>query len=179
MSKNSGPESKPAENGPGRPTKLTPELQAQLVELLAEGIPISHACDNVGIDPKSYRDWLRWGQNGEGKEPFASFSLAITRARSDAVVELLREAKSGDGKGLSNGPAKCAQWALERLFPKQFAPRINVRVEEELETLLDVVARTCGAKDCGCYAAILEALAARDRGEETPEATGEPTTPIH
>jgi hypothetical protein len=165
--------------GIGRPTKLTAELQAALVELLSEGVPISAACDNVGIDPKSYRDWLRWGNGGEGKEPYASFSLAITRARSDAVVNLLREAKSGDAAGTSNGPAKCAQWALERLFPKQFAPRLNVKIEEELEGLLDVVERVSGAKDCGCYQAILEALAARDRGEEASPPPAEPAPPVH
>ncbi len=163
----------------GRPTVLNAELQAELVALLVEGLPISAACDRVHIDAKSYRDWVRWGNGGQGKEPYASFSLAVTRARSDAMLNMLRDAKAGDEPGTSNGPAKCSQWALERLFPKQFAPRVNVRIEEEVETLLDVVERVCSAKDCGCHEAILTAVAARASGEEIGVASGEPVEAVH
>jgi transposase-like protein len=166
-------------NSPGRPTKLTPELQSALVELLTEGVPISTACESVGIDPKSYRDWMRWGQAGNGKAPYAEFSLAIARARSEAQISLLRTAKAGDAPATSNGIAKCAQWTLERLWPKQFAPRVNVRIEEELEGLLDVVERICGSKDCGCYQAVLGAIAARAGGEEAGEDPGAVAAPVH
>ena len=42
----------------GRRTKLTPELQKSLCELLAAGSYIESACDYVGIGVSTYHNWI-------------------------------------------------------------------------------------------------------------------------
>lgn len=163
--------------GTGRPTLLTDAVQASIVEAVRKGAPVEPSCEAAGVDPSTYYGWMRWGK--EGKEPYATFSQAVRRARAEAELELLGTAKDGDEAGTSNGPAKCAQWLLERTRGNRYAARVNVKVEEELEGLLDVVERVCSSKDCGCHAAILEALAARDRGEALGNSEGEPSEQVH
>jgi hypothetical protein len=49
----------------GRKTKLTPELQEQLVDALAAGAYAETACDYVGISTTTYYRWLQLGEQGE------------------------------------------------------------------------------------------------------------------
>lgn len=158
-------------------TPLTEAVKAVIVSSVREGAPVEPACEAAGISVSTYYNWMRWGKGG--KEPYASFLQDVTRARAEAELELLSTAKAGDDKGESNGPARCAQWILERTRGNRYAARVNVKVEEELETLLDVVERICSSKDCGCQQAILEALAARDRGEALSDTEGEPSEQVH
>lgn len=156
----------------GRPSKLTHELTEALCALLREGKPLLASCEKVGIDSSTFRKWR--GDLRRGDTSKAVFFTAVARARAEGQLALLDTALAGDEKGASNGPAKCAQWALERLFPEQFAPRLNVKLEEGLEALLNDVERVCSSKDCGCYEAILAAVAARQdgggtAGEDPPE----------
>lgn len=121
-----------------RPSKFSQQLQQELCGYLTEGVPVSTACELVGITTETFYAWSRQGSQEDGT-PLARFSDEVRRARSQGELELLRTAKGGDEKGESNGPAKCAQWMLERTRGKKYSPRINVKVEEELEVLLDVI----------------------------------------
>jgi transposase len=86
----------------GRPTKLTPELQAELCRLLEEGQHIQTACALVGLPISTFNDWVA---RGEGKHPklkatkeFSEFSDAIKRARASAeTVFVDRIKKAGEG----------------------------------------------------------------------------------
>jgi hypothetical protein len=156
----------------GRPTKLTTEVRKDLIARLAEGAPISACCAVVGIDDSTFRKWRTLARNGDAA--MAEFFTEVARARAEGELKLWGIATAGDPMATSNGPAKCAQWALERQFGTKYAPRVSVKVEEELETLLDVVERICESKDCGCYEAVLEAVAARARGEEVGGPEGSP-----
>lgn len=147
----------------GRPTKLTPEVQAKIVTDLEAGLFADTAAMCAGIDPSTYYTWLRHGE--QGLEPYASFLAAVTIARAVGEKNLFLTAAAGDPAGISNGPAKCALNILEKTRGKRYAARINVKVEEELESLIDVVERICSAKDCGCYEELLRALRSRDSGE--------------
>lgn len=153
----------------GRPTKLTPELEAALLGLLAEGKPIEPSCRKVGIDDSTFRKWRALARGGD--EALARFFTEVARARAEGELALWDIAKAGDTEGASNGQARCAQWLLERTFGQRYAQRLNVKLEEGLEVLLADVERVCGAKDCGCFEAILSKLAARRDGEG--EAPGE------
>lgn len=153
----------------GRPSKLTPELTAELIGLLSEGKPIEPSCRKVGIDDTTFRLWRSKARQGE--ERYQEFFALVTRARAEGELGLWDIAKAGDLEGSANGQAKCAQWLLERTFGNRYAQRLNVKLEEGLETLLADVERVCGAKDCGCFEAILTTLAARRDGDG--EAAGE------
>jgi hypothetical protein len=141
-------------------------MQARIVAVVTDGAHVDTACAAEGIDRTTYYRWMQWGK--EGKEPYSEFFDAVTRARAQAELDLLRTAKDGDELG-SSGPARCAQWLLERTRGKRYAARVSVKVEEELETLLDVLGRVCSGKDCGCLEGVLAALAARDGGEEAQD----------
>lgn len=157
----------------GRPSKLTPELQAELCGLLQEGKPIQPSCQKVGITDQVYRLWRSKARQGD--ERYQEFFAAVTRARAEGELALWDTAKAGDEQGSSNGSARCAQWLLERTFGERYAQRLNVKLEEGLESLLEVVDGVCAAKDCGCHEAILTALAARrdGGGEIAGEESGE------
>jgi hypothetical protein len=149
----------------GRPSKFTPELASELCKLLAEGKPIKPSCEMVGIDDTTFRKWRADAKNGDADK--AEFFAQVARARAEGELLLWGIASSGDGPGTSNGPAKCAQWLLERTFGSRYAARLNVKLEEGLEVLLADVERVCGSKDCGCFEAILAALTARQDGDGT------------
>lgn len=157
----------------GRPSKLTDQLQAELIDLLSQGKPIEPSCRKVGIDDTTYRLWRSKARKGD--ERYQEFFVLVTRARAEGELSLWDIAKGGDQQGSSNGEAKCAQWLLERTFGNRYAQRLNVKLEEGLEALLADVERVCGAKDCGCYEAILTALTARrdGDGEVAGEESGE------
>ena len=74
----------------GRPTKLTPERQAKIVELVAKGNYLITACQATGIDKSTYLRWLARGEK-EGENSgglYFNFCLAIKKAESDAEIEL-------------------------------------------------------------------------------------------
>jgi hypothetical protein len=155
-----------------RPTKLTAELQAEVVSQVSAGKPLEAVCESVGIDDSTIRKWRGLLQRGEASDDVVAFFTALTRARAVGQLTLLDRVLAGDQKGESNGKAKGAQWLLERLWPNKYAPRLNVKLEEGLEVLLNDVERVCGSKDCGCYEAILARLAAREAGEGEDSAAG-------
>ncbi|MEU6713009.1 hypothetical protein ABZ897_16125 [Nonomuraea sp. NPDC046802] len=60
--------------GPGRPTKLTPDMQGRLIALLGNGYSPPEAAREVNISASTINQWLR-------RHP--SFSSAVDRARLD------------------------------------------------------------------------------------------------
>jgi hypothetical protein len=171
-----------ATNGQGSNTKLTPDVHAKLVEVFAAGGTKVTAADLVGVDLRTVNNWLRWGEHGlqEGKSNvYVDLFLAVRRAHAERELTLLGTAQAGDAPGFSNGPAKSAQWALERTFGSKYAARQVVKVEDALETLLDAVERICKGKDCGCLEAIWAAIAREDGSGEAADASAESSQPIH
>ena len=76
----------------GRPTSLTPALQAELCELMAEGMYLEPSCDLVGVAPKTVYEWLKRGE--EGEEPFADFRNALSMASAKAERESLKAVRT-------------------------------------------------------------------------------------
>lgn len=155
----------------GRPSKLTEAFVQKFLPMLEAGKPLIPSLLSCDVDDSTFRKWRTLARGGN--EALVEFFTLVARSRALGELKLWGIATDGDGPGTSNGPAKCAQWALEKQFGPRYAPRVSVKVEEELETFLDVVERVCGSKDCGCHEALLEAVAARARGEEISGAPGE------
>lgn len=128
---------------------------------------VETAAEAAGIHLDTYYGWIERGKAGEPR--YAGFSEAVARAKAQAEADMLRTAKSGDEKGASNGPAKCALSILERTRGKRFAPRVNVKVEEELTVFLDVAERVLARED---FARLCAALAAEDGSGEVAPASG-------
>jgi hypothetical protein len=109
----------------GRPTKLSPEVQAILVCALSEGATIEHACDYAGIHPATFH---RWMQRGEEDEPeFRDFCEATTRARGTGIVRDLATIS----KAAQAGNWKAAAWRLQHCHPKEYGGKLTIQGDAE------------------------------------------------
>lgn len=60
----------------GRPSKLTPELQSEMCQMLQDWVPVETACAALNIDDSTYYNWRKRGREEQarraawtGKEP--------------------------------------------------------------------------------------------------------------
>lgn len=83
-----------------RPTKLTPELQAEMVKIIRAGNYQVVACRHVGIPEKTFYEWMRRGERGwKIDEPFRQFREAILKARATAEIESVARIRTAALKG--------------------------------------------------------------------------------
>lgn len=101
---------------PGQPTKLTPEIQKQIIDAFRAGALVNTACDLVGIARETFYAWLDRGES-EVSGVYREFSDTIKRVRSECQIEALKTIRSGSIGW--QGEA----WFLERSFPKQYGRR--------------------------------------------------------
>jgi hypothetical protein len=150
---------------------LTEELLQEVAAGVEEGhdpMVVAVAC---GVTDRSFRNWIKAGKEDQTQETIEyRFFRAVTRARAKAEMDLGRRTMAGDEKGASFGPAKAALEVLSRRIPGRWAQRVNIKVERELEELLEVVEGICSPQD---FERVLEALAARDSSQEAGFDTGE------
>lgn len=118
----------------GRKTKLTPELQAEISELLAAGAFIEDACDAVGIGTSTFYDWMRRGERDwKIDAEFSEFSDTVKKARARAAVDSVgRIRKAGE-----DGTWQADAWYLERSYPERWGRR-RVEVSAEIDGTLSV-----------------------------------------
>lgn len=97
-------------------TKLTPAVHQQLKVLLAQGLHRVTACGAVRITPKTLRNWLDRGEQGE--EPFASFALDIAEAEAAYEAGLQDSIRMHAPEDY-----KAAAFLIERRFPKNWGAK--------------------------------------------------------
>jgi len=127
----------------GRPTKLTPELQQQICNLLAMGNYVAHVCEMVGISERTFYYWQERGEAGE--EPFSQFLQAVKKAQAQAVAR----AVAGIQRAGLDGSWQALAWFLERRYPDMWGRRdrvehsgdmqVGVSFEDDLD--IDTLAR--------------------------------------
>ena len=65
----------------GRPSKLTPELQAEIILLLKVGNFVETTCGTVGINKSTFYDWMKKGENSNHpKNKYRKFHDAVVQA---------------------------------------------------------------------------------------------------
>ena len=96
-----------------RPTKLTPEIQSQIVEFVRRATPIETAAQAVGITSRTFERWMVRGLSDERKDaPYRAFREAVESARADCEATLVgRIVNAANGKSWL-----AAAWLLERGF---------------------------------------------------------------
>lgn len=99
----------------GRPTKLTPEVQAKVVQALETGHYAEDAVIIAGIGENTYYQWLEKG--AAGTEPYAAFREAVESASRQAVDRSLKRVMGGDLGWQGSA------WFLERRFPMKWGRR--------------------------------------------------------
>ena len=108
----------------GRPTKLTPELQAQLCEILREGNFVETACRCVGIPVERFYQWLK-------KDP--GFREAVEKAMGEAEKEAIEMVK----KRVPNWQALA--WFLERRYQDRWGNKARLDVEHKGKVVVKIV----------------------------------------
>lgn len=133
----------------GRPSKLTADLQEQIIYLLLEGNYIETACQAVGVSPRTYHRWIARADQAEAKAtelledeklerlgdealynvtdpsdwPFLDFRHAIKTAEAFAETEQVRKWV----RAAESGAAWQAFAALlERRHPSRWRRRVGV-----------------------------------------------------
>lgn len=99
----------------GRPTKLTPEVQAKAIEAYRTGHYAEHVAPLAGISEKTLYSWLERGEKGE--EPFADFLQAVKEASAFAIDEAMKTVRAG-GMGWQG-----SAWFLERRHSALFVKK--------------------------------------------------------
>lgn len=101
----------------GRPTLLTDDRRADLVLLLAAGVPSARAARIVGVGERTLRRWLGNGLREHVERARASrpeSTDAITEAR--LVVAIARTAALGDWRA--------GAWLLSHRWPERWGERV-------------------------------------------------------
>ncbi len=106
----------------GRPTKLTPDVQTEIVKRVGMGVSPEVAAQTQGINRATYYEWMARGRVGAGDEtthrsqPFADFHDAVKAADADAEAHCL-----GVIRVATNDSWQAAAWWLERKHPERWS----------------------------------------------------------
>jgi transposase len=104
----------------GRPTKLTAELQEQILRGLRLGNFIATMCSCLNLNKSTYYDWIKRGsQEQEGR--FRDFKVAVEQAHADCETRLLMQISLA-----SKTDWMASSWKLERKFPKRYSLRSSI-----------------------------------------------------
>jgi len=121
------PKAEVEKNVGGRPSELTPELEEKLLDLIRGGIPVRTAAIAVGIDEKTFYNWMKRGGDeqyriNKGEKPrategrFFQFFQSVTRAKEEAKAgHVAVVAKAG-----REGDWRASAWWLQRQFRDEF-----------------------------------------------------------
>lgn len=109
----------------GRPTKLTPEVEATILEAIGKGASRVAAAAIAQVSEHSLKDWLSRGEGHDpdrpAVEPYIAFATKLRRqeaALQRDLVQRLVDAANG-------GSLDAAKWVLERRFPHDFGNRVK------------------------------------------------------
>jgi hypothetical protein len=151
-----------------RPSKLTPALQAAIVQAVSQGVPFTQAAWVAGIADATALEWL---QRGEGSHPtrpstarFAAFAEAMKKAEAQDEarrVERINQAAQGgtithektitkaNGDVIREVSRAMPQWQadawhLERKYPERWGRKDHLDLTVNIQALAKKVAEELG-----------------------------------
>lgn len=104
-----------SKNKGGRPSKLTPELQEEIVISIKRGDWTETTCATVGIDKSTFYAWMKRGKKETRHTRYKKFyeevkrAQAISEARAVAIISKAAEKYW-----------KAGAWMLERKYPEKW-----------------------------------------------------------
>lgn len=151
----------------GRKTKLTPEIQEQIVKYIEAGSYAKYACNAVGICEWTYYNWIKRGdkalelEDKGGNVPlpekkFSQFSQSIKKAVATAVIRNILIIQKAAPKTW-----QAAAWWLERTHYKDYGVKKqiggtgdepikieikNKDLEDQLKKQLNIIRKRVNAK---------------------------------
>lgn len=149
---------------PGRKTKLTPEIQLQIVINLASGVHKTIAANCAGVGTRTFMDWMRKGKERKGKR-FIAFRHAVLEAEHRAEMVLVAATMR---HSLTDG--KVALELLARRHPKRWAKKDQLEIYgkagKPIELSADAARESVMRQLSGLAAARLTAGVPEDEGPE-------------
>jgi len=110
---------------PGRPTKKTPEIIAEICRLIAEETCFQYqACKRAGIHIDTLLEWVK------ADPAVADAVRAAHRAKLDGCLQLIQKASLG--KAPFGADWKAAAWLCERTDPANYSLHNRVEVRGDL-----------------------------------------------
>lgn len=110
----------------GRPTKLTPETWAKILEKARTGLPLKYCALAAGTSADTVEEW-------RSADPNLEAELAEARAiAADAAWQ--RIVKAGEPYGKRPGDWRSDSWRLEKSFPADFAKPPEVAINNNVTT---------------------------------------------
>jgi len=141
--------------------KLDVAVTQKICDLLRAGNFIDVAADAAGVHRTTVHRWLRTGR-GQKKGRYKRFFDAVEKAQAEAEardVALIAKAASTDWRA--------AAWRLERKAPRRYGARVQISVQEEVDSILDRLEQDL---EPGLFAKVVESITSREQGE-LPAAT--------
>ena len=114
----------------GAKGKLTKELIEKAADIIARGNYYKVAIDILGIDDKTWYNWLRQGEIDANKGINSlnfQFFQSIKKAEATAIDRNLNIIQQAAGEGNWQASA----WYLERKYPEQWGKRDNVNLTSD------------------------------------------------
>jgi len=102
-------------------SKLTPELQENLLKLLKLGVPQKYACEAVGINEDTFYTWMKIGKNKD-KGKYYEFSELVKKSKSEAMAIKLANLE----KAAQKGNVSAITWFLEHKYPDIFGNKLHI-----------------------------------------------------
>ncbi len=107
-----------------RPSKLTPEIQAKIVEAITAGNYLETSARYAGVGVATFYTWMSKGEGKHAKSPYKEFREAVEKARADAEVRNIALIQ----RTAQEGTWQAAAWFLERSHPQKWGKRSAVEV---------------------------------------------------
>lgn len=110
-----------------RPTKLTPEVQAKLLEAIRVGASLASACDYAGVDYSNFRKWMIRGEKekcGKYREFHEAVRLGQGRLELEMVIAWRSHCKDD---------WRAAAEFLARRFPDRWSPTLQLQAKLQVE----------------------------------------------
>ena len=115
--------------------KLTPEIEVDILNLVAAGNTLIHSGRAAGITGDTAKNWVKWGR--AGKKPYAEFVTKLDAAEAKSVTDSVKAIQVA-GKT----DWRAAKAHLEYMQKRSSSPQnIGRQVEEILQVIEDVLGK--------------------------------------
>ena len=138
--------------------KLTPEVEVDILNLVAAGNTLIHSARASGVIAETARNWEKWGR--AGRQPYKDFVMKLDAAEAKSITDSVNAIKSA-----GQTDWRAAKAHLEYMQKRSYSPQnIGRQLEEILQVIEDVLGKSEAKK-------VLLAIVERSSGE-APEEPG-------
>jgi len=121
---------------PGRPSSLTPETEARILNAVRCGASYRSACAASGIGERTFHRWKARGQEENAPEEYRHFWQALTRAEHEGQIARLAVIQKA-----SQRDWRAAAWLAERFEPDRLS--LKYRIEHSAKPMTVAQALAC------------------------------------